>query len=217
MRILSDSQARAARAVVLATGAQANRLLADCNHRVPLVAERGYHLELDAEPGYITRPTAIPGLGVVLTPSRWGARIAGISHFGLPGLRARPGLLLSALNRTRKVFPWLGPRPGFEVWSGERPATPDSLPIIERIPGHPSIFVSCGHGHLGLTLAAVSARILADLVTGTSPSSMPLSSRRFVANRRAALLRMTQREFERIDEEKIAASTLIRARDIILV
>lgn len=171
------------RTVVLTTGAHANQLLADCDHRIPLAAERGYHLELDVEPGFISRPTAIPCLGVVLTPSRRGARIAGISHFGLPGLRARPGLLLSALKRARKILPGLRARPGSEVWSGERPATPDSLPVIEQIPGHRSVFVSCGHGHLGLTLAAVSARVLADLVTGSSSDYlMQLGSRRFAWN-----------------------------------
>ncbi|MCA6113263.1 NAD(P)/FAD-dependent oxidoreductase, partial [Bradyrhizobium cenepequi] len=167
-------------AVVLATGAYANQLLADCGHHIPLAAERGYHLELDVETGFIRRPTALPSLGVILTPTERGVRIAGISHFGLPGLRARPGLLSSALDRVRKVLPALRPRPGFEVWSGERPATPDSLPIVEQVPGHRSIFVSCGHGHLGLTLAAVTARVVADLVTGSSSGySRQLSSQRF--------------------------------------
>ncbi|WP_164935199.1 FAD-dependent oxidoreductase [Bradyrhizobium zhanjiangense] len=168
------------RAVVLATGAHANQLLPDCDYRIPLVAERGYHLELDVEPGFMTRPTAIPSLGVVFTPSQYGARIAGISHFGLPGFRARPELILSALDRVRKILPALRPRPGFEVWCGERAATPDSLPIVEQIPRHSSVFVSSGHGHLGLTLAAVTARIVADLVTGIFSSySRQLSSQRF--------------------------------------
>ncbi|MBB5411119.1 D-amino-acid dehydrogenase [Paraburkholderia sp. HC6.4b] len=166
--------------VVLATGAHSNRLLADCDHRIPLVAETGYHIELDVEPGFISRPVSLSGLGVILTPSERGARISGLIHFGLPGFRARPDLLLSALDRVRKSLPGLRARPGFEVRSGERPSTPDSLPVIERVPGHRSIFVSTGHGHLGLTLAAVSAGILADLVTnGSSSYESELSSQRF--------------------------------------
>ncbi|WP_188131177.1 NAD(P)/FAD-dependent oxidoreductase [Paraburkholderia panacisoli] len=166
--------------VVLATGSRSNRLLAHFGHRIPLVAEMGYHLELDVEPGFISRPVSLQSLGVILTPSPRGARISGISHFGAPGFRGRPSLLLSALDRVREVLPMLRARPGFEVRSGERPATPDSLPVIERVSGHPSIFVSTGHGHLGLTLAAVSSRILADLVTdGSSIYSGELSSQRF--------------------------------------
>ncbi|WP_439360343.1 NAD(P)/FAD-dependent oxidoreductase [Bradyrhizobium sp. DASA03007] len=167
-------------AVVLAAGAHTNQLLAGCGHRIPLAAERGYHLELDIEPEFIFRPIALQNLGVILAPSQLGARIVGISHFGSPGLRARPGLLSSGLQRLRRLFPMLRPRPGFEVWSGERPTTPDSLPIVERVPGHRSIFVSCGHGHLGLTLAAVTARVTANIVTGISSNySSQLSSRRF--------------------------------------
>lgn len=174
------------RAVVLATGADSNKLLADCNHRIPLLAEKGYELELDVEPDFINRPIALPGFGLFLTPSQLGARISGLSHFGLPGFRARPGLLLSALERLRAVMPVLRPRPGFEVRSGERPATPDSLPIVERVPGHPFVFVSTGHGHLGFTLSAISSSILADLVTErASGYASELSSQRFRTNKRS--------------------------------
>ncbi|MDA9521325.1 hypothetical protein XI06_13350 [Bradyrhizobium sp. CCBAU 11434] len=172
------------RTVILATGSRANHLLADCAHHIPLAAERGYHLELNVEPGFITRPTALPSLGVVLTPSQRGARIAGISHFGLPGFRPRPRLLTCALERVRKLLPVLQARPGFEVWSGERAATPDSLPIVEQVPSNPSIFVSTGHGHAGFTLAAVTATVLADLVTNRSSSySQQLSSNRSGLNK----------------------------------
>ncbi|WP_271605575.1 NAD(P)/FAD-dependent oxidoreductase [Bradyrhizobium sp. CCBAU 11434] len=175
------------KAVIIATGAHANRLLADCNHRVPLASERGYHLDLDVSPGFLRRPTALPGRGLILTPTRQGARIAGISHFGLPGFQARPELLLSALDSLHKRMPMLRPRPGSQVWSGERPSTPDSLPIVEQVPGHRSIFVSCGHGHLGLTLGAVTARVVADLVMGHSSSYLKyLSSLRFKLKSRAS-------------------------------
>ncbi|WP_194473355.1 FAD-binding oxidoreductase [Bradyrhizobium sp. CCBAU 51753] len=166
--------------VVLATGANAKQLLAHCGHRIPLIAERGYHLELDVEPGFISRPLSLPSLGAVLTPSERGARIAGLSHFGWPGLKPRPQLLSSALGRVRKLLPTLKPRPGCQVWSGERPATPDSVPIVEQVPGHRRIFVVTGHGHGGLSLGAVTARIVADLVTGNaSPYARRLNSERF--------------------------------------
>ncbi|UVO35779.1 FAD-binding oxidoreductase [Bradyrhizobium arachidis] len=66
-------------AVILAAGAHVNKLLADCGHQLSLASERGYHLELDVEPGFLTRPVGVPSLGVVLTPSQIGARFAGIS------------------------------------------------------------------------------------------------------------------------------------------
>ena len=41
---------------------------------------------------------------------------------------------------------------------------PDSLPVLGRSPVHPSVYFAFGHGHLGLTGAAASGRIIADLV-----------------------------------------------------
>jgi glycine/D-amino acid oxidase-like deaminating enzyme len=169
-----------AETVVIAAGAHSNHILSHCSHRIPLVEERGYQLELDVEPGFISRPISLPSLGVVLAPSERGATISGISHFGSPGCRPKPGLLSSALAHVNLYLPVLRARAGTEVHSGERPATPDSLPVIERVRGKPSIFVSTRHGHLGLTLAAVSARILADLViNGSSSYAGQLCSQRF--------------------------------------
>ena len=53
-------------------------------------------------------------------------------------------------------------------WSGLRPMTPDSTPIIgaTRVP---NLFLNAGHGTLGWTMACGSGRLLADLVAGRQP------------------------------------------------
>src|SRR5439155_1476031 len=50
------------------------------------------------------------------------------------------------------------------AWAGLRPATPDGLPLIGELPGHPGVFVTAGHGMLGVTLAPATAALLAPLV-----------------------------------------------------
>ena len=52
---------------------------------------------------------------------------------------------------------------------GQRPSTPDSLPVICRTPRHPSAYLAYGHGHLGLTLGAVTGRLIADMAAGRAP------------------------------------------------
>jgi D-amino-acid dehydrogenase len=47
---------------------------------------------------------------------------------------------------------------------GFRPSMPDSLPVIDRSSKHPNAYFAFGHGHLGLTLAAITGRLVADLV-----------------------------------------------------
>jgi D-amino-acid dehydrogenase len=65
--------------------------------------------------------------------------------------------------------------PGLRVedasyWMGFRPSMPDSLPVIGRAPGHANAYFAFGHGHVGLTLAAVTGRIVADQAAGRPPA-----------------------------------------------
>jgi D-hydroxyproline dehydrogenase len=64
-------------------------------------------------------------------------------------------------------FPGL-PEP-FRDWMGFRPALPDSLPVIGPSRGGPEVIHAFGHGHLGVTLAPVTAGHVADLVAGRQP------------------------------------------------
>ena len=63
--------------------------------------------------------------------------------------------------------------PGTSEWAGNRPCTPDSLPIIDRVPGE-EIFVATGHGHLGLTQGPVTGRLLDQMMAG-QPTEIPLA------------------------------------------
>jgi D-amino-acid dehydrogenase len=64
---------------------------------------------------------------------------------------------------TRELFPG-GDLPQAQFWTGLRPMTPDSTPVIgaTRWDG---LFLNTGHGTLGWTMACGSARVVADLVT----------------------------------------------------
>jgi D-amino-acid dehydrogenase len=56
-----------------------------------------------------------------------------------------------------------------EVWAGLRPCSPDGLPIIGRPEAYENLVVATGHGMLGFSLAPVTGRLVAQLVTGTEP------------------------------------------------
>jgi D-amino-acid dehydrogenase len=59
---------------------------------------------------------------------------------------------------------------GGRQWMGFRPSMPDSLPVIGRASASPRVVYAFGHGHLGLTQSAATARIVTDLITGQSPA-----------------------------------------------
>ena len=68
----------------------------------------------------------------------------------------------------RAFFPEL-PEPDRD-WMGFRPSLPDSLPVIGPSTGGDDVIFAFGHGHLGVTLAPVTARIVADLIAGQKPA-----------------------------------------------
>jgi D-amino-acid dehydrogenase len=75
---------------------------------------------------------------------------------------------------------------GATTWMGERPTLPDSLPAIGASRDHPNLYYAFGHHHCGLTQAAISGRLIADLVAGRPPATdiQPFDLARFGAGRR---------------------------------
>ena len=70
---------------------------------------------------------------------------------------------------TRRMLPDLDTGDTSE-WSGVRPSFPDSLPCIGKLPGYDNLFAAFGHSHFGLGMAPQTGRLVADLVSGTTPN-----------------------------------------------
>jgi D-amino-acid dehydrogenase len=162
--------------VVIAAGAWSRPLALQAGNHIPLDTERGYHIEYEMAEPPLSRPVAPIRFGVYLTPLAGRLRAAGTVELG--GLKRPPDMgRLALLDRAaRSVLPGL-PRPG-ALWLGFRPSLPDSLPVIGRSKLSDRIILAFGHGHLGLTLAAVTARIIADLFAGAATPDA-VSPRRF--------------------------------------
>jgi len=151
-------------AVVVACGAWSKNLTRMLGHTVPLETERGYHVMLP-DPAVKPRlPVHIADYGFVATPLEHGLRFAGTVELG--GLAAAPNYERAdvLLQRGRSVFPGLSDK-GRTNWMGHRPSVPDSVPVISG-GRHPNTFFAFGHGHLGLTYAAITGRLIADLAAG---------------------------------------------------
>lgn len=56
-----------------------------------------------------------------------------------------------------------------ERWFGWRPMTYDDLPIIGRSPKHENLLLATGHGMLGMSMSAVTGKLIAELITGQTP------------------------------------------------
>ncbi len=170
---LADGRSLAAGRIVIAAGAWSGLLARRIGDRVLLESERGYNTTLPAPGVALEREVIFAERKFTATPLTCGLRIGGAAEFA--GLTAPANYRRSRALFTlaRRYLPGLKTDGGSE-WMGHRPATPDSLPVIGRSPRHASVLYAFGHGHVGLTLAATTGRIIADLVAGR-PSVVDLS------------------------------------------
>ncbi len=175
---------RACDKAVIAAGAWSRVLARAAGDRVFLETERGYHVTI-SDPGIEPRYPVMPSDGkmaCVMTPA--GLRLAG--QVELAGLDAAPNWQRAEvlLKFARKVYPGLPadlPPDRVKLWMGHRPSTPDGLPCLGLASGCPDVVHAFGHGHVGLTAAAMSGKIVADLVAGRPPpfDLAPYSAARF--------------------------------------
>jgi D-amino-acid dehydrogenase len=136
--------------------------------KVPLEAERGYHI-IYKNPSQLPRnPMMIAAGKFAVNPMETGLRCAGLVEFG--GIKAGPSRAPIALlrHKTREVFPDLR-YDSTEEWLGFRPSTPDSLPLIGEI-RNTGIYTAFGHQHIGLTAGPKTGRLVADLITDRRPN-----------------------------------------------
>jgi D-amino-acid dehydrogenase len=179
---LTSGERLDAEACVLAAGAWSRPLAASLGDPVPLDTERGYNLTFPAGTLGLTRPVAFEGEGFVTTPLDSGDRLGGAVEFA--GLEAAPNHARSAamLARLRGFLPGLpAALPEARRWMGFRPSLPDSLPVIGPSRRSGRVVYAFGHAHHGLTQAAATAEIVADLLDGRRPAvdPAPYSAARF--------------------------------------
>ena len=151
--------------VVIAAGAWTRVLVEPLGLALPLIAERGYHVTY-ADPAISLRHVVSElELHFAVTPMEMGLRIAGteeLGHADNPPSWRRADVLQ---KQARSMFP-LARLDNGTRWMGPRPGLPDSLPAIGALPGLPQILIAAGHGHLGLTGAPHTGRIVAALASG---------------------------------------------------
>ncbi|ACC75647.1 FAD-dependent oxidoreductase [Paraburkholderia phymatum] len=164
--------------VVVATGARSAKFAAQCGDRVPLDTERGYHVRYRGATQLISRPVGWAERGFYMTPMDDGVRVAGTVELGGFSDERNRSLLDLLTFSSKRALPAL--QQPDSSWLGFRPTLPDGVPVLGRSSASERVIYAFGHQHLGLTLAGVSGRIVADLVARRAP---PLDLSRYAATR----------------------------------
>ncbi|MDO6564341.1 FAD-dependent oxidoreductase [Amphritea sp. 1_MG-2023] len=165
--------------VVLCAGLASKHLLAKLGIKVPIVSERGYHLTLDLGEKSLSRPVGWLDKSVFLTPMEDGVRLAGTAEFASADAPLNEARTAAMLDHAKVM---LDNNPSIKSsWVGSRPSTPDTLPVIGSLERYPRITVGFGHGHLGLTFAAVTGQLITESLLGQTHKIdiNPFSATRF--------------------------------------
>ena len=173
---------------VVAAGVHSRALVRELMGDLPLHGGRGYSITYESNVPGVRHALDLVEAGVVCSPFANGWRIAGLMDFSTADTtRSTPSSAARVESLRRAAQSYLQASAsafaaGFE-WSGQRPLTPDGLPIIGRMPQFANGYVATGHGMLGVTLAPVTAESIADcIVSGRSGGeAAPFAPERFVA------------------------------------
>ena len=173
----TDQGAVPTEACVLTLGAQSPFLARPLGLRLPIYPLKGYSLTLPASAQAPRISITDFKRKVVYAPlvnqGTQQLRVAGMADIAGYSQHIDPARLGQLVKESVQAFPgatdYRRDTALMQPWAGLRPATPKGTPLLGATP-YANLFLNCGHGALGWTLALGSARIVADLIKGAKPA-----------------------------------------------
>ena len=166
----ADQQTQVFDGVVVCAGTASRGIAAQLGDRVNIYPVKGYSITVNLDDAQSQAAAPMVSLlddGTKLVTSRLGLdrfRVAGTAEFNGYNRDIRADRIRPLVEWVQQCFP--GVRTESVIpWAGLRPMMPNMLPRVG--PGKlPGVFYNTGHGHLGLTLSAVTADMVAGMVAG---------------------------------------------------
>jgi D-amino-acid dehydrogenase len=157
-------------AVVVCAGVASRRFAAMLGDRINVYPVKGYSITVPLEDA--VSQTAAPSVSLLddatkIVSSRLGRdrfRVAGTAEFNGENRDIRADRIQPLVNWVHDLFPDVETARAVP-WAGLRPMTPNMMPRIGA-GRRPGVFYNTGHGHLGWTLSAATAQMVAEAVHG---------------------------------------------------
>ncbi len=156
---------------VVALGSYSPGLLKPLGLRLPVYPVKGYSLTIPiTDAGKAPVSTVLDETyKVAVTRFDDRIRVGGMAELGGFDLRLNPRRRATLELVVNDLYPGSGDVARAEFWTGLRPMTPDSTPVIGATP-YSNLFLNTGHGTLGWTMSCGSGKLLADIITGQQPA-----------------------------------------------
>ncbi len=154
---------------VLAFGSYSRDFLAPLGFDLPVYPVKGYSLTVPLiEPKLAPQSTVLDETyKIAITRFDDRIRVGGMAELAGFDLRLNAKRRATLEMVVSDLFPG-GDLPSASFWTGLRPMTPDSTPIVGATP-YANLFLNTGHGTLGWTMSCGSGKLVSDLVTGHRP------------------------------------------------
>ena len=149
--------------IIISSGVYSDKFAKKFGVKVPIQSERGYHLELHETDIKLKYPIMNGYLKLAITPRPTGIRFAGLVEFGSLNSNPNPKAFELLMRNANSMFPGIKFKTKQE-WSGHRPSTVDSLPLIGSSSVNKKIHFGYGHHHIGLTGGPKTGKILSKTI-----------------------------------------------------
>jgi len=160
---------------VLTSGAWSEKLLASLGIPFGIRPIRGQMLLLELSPGLF--PYVIQQGRRYLVPRDDGQILIGATEEDVGFVRSNTAeAVASLLGFAQSIVPALAKAKFVQCWSGLRPYSPSSLPLLSQIPGLSNTYVAAGHFRDGLQLSPITAVLMSRLLSGNA-AEIPLECR----------------------------------------
>lgn len=162
-------------AYILAAGSFSPLIAGPLGIDVPVRPAKGYSATINCKgnPHAPKLPIGDSGVHAAVTPmDDERVRIAGTAEFAGYDMTVRKPRVDNLIDLLSKIYPKLAAslrREDFTSWAGLRPMSCDGVPTISRT-RFANLYLNTGHGHIGWTTAAGSARLLVDLMEDRTPA-----------------------------------------------
>lgn len=171
VRVETDKGPVVADAYLVAMGSFSPQIVAPLGLRLPVYPVKGYSLTVPITDESHAPVSTLLDESYKVAITRLGDRIriggmAEISGYKLKLSEARRQTLIQSAG---SLFPDAGDFEASTFWSGLRPMTPDSTPVIGPTKIG-NLFLNTGHGTLGWTMACGSASVIADIIGNKAPA-----------------------------------------------
>ena len=162
---------------VVCGGSWSPGLVRELGLRIPLQAGKGYSLTLPRPRQKPTRGLILVEGRVAVTPMGEALRFGGTMEIAGMGLDIRPSRVRGLVKSVVRYLADFTPEDFSQIqpWCGLRPCSPDGLPYVGRFSRYLNLSAATGHAMMGVSLAPITGRLIAELLTGEAPS-IPLEA-----------------------------------------